>query len=240
MAYDFHSIEQKWQKVWEEESTFKVKADSSKKKFYCLEMFPYPSGALHMGHLRNYSIGDMMARFLWMNGYNVLHPMGFDAFGLPAENAALKYGVQPSEWTHKNIEHMTDQLKRMGCSYDWDRRVATCDPDYYRWTQWIFLQFFKKGLAYRKKAPVNWCESCNTVLANEQVNSEGRCWRCNSPVVKKKLEQWFFRITDYAQELLDDLEQLPGWPERVRIMQKNWIGRSEGARLTFNAKELGE
>lgn len=240
MAYDFLSIEQKWQKVWEEENTFKVKADPSKKKFYCLEMFPYPSGALHMGHLRNYSIGDMMARFLWMNGYNVLHPMGFDAFGLPAENAALKYGVQAHEWTHKNIEQMTDQLKRMGCSYDWDRRVETCNPDYYRWTQWIFLQFFKKGLAYRKKAPVNWCESCNTVLANEQVDSEGKCWRCNSPVIKKKLEQWFFRITDYAQELLDDLDQLPGWPERVRIMQRNWIGRSEGARLTFTAKELGE
>jgi leucyl-tRNA synthetase len=240
MAYDFHSIEQKWQKIWEEEGTFNVENDPSKKKFYCLEMFPYPSGALHMGHLRNYSIGDMMARFLWKKGYNVLHPMGFDAFGLPAENAALKYGLPPYTWTKNNIEHMIDQLKRMGCSYDWRRCVETCEPDYYRWTQWIFLQFFKKGLAYRKKAPVNWCNKCNTVLANEQVDSEGHCWRCNTKVVKKNLEQWFFRITDYAQELLDDLDHLPGWPERVRLMQKNWIGRSEGARLTFHAKELDQ
>lgn len=233
MAYDFGTIESKWQKVWEESGTFHVERGGDKPKFYCLEMFPYPSGALHMGHLRNYSIGDLMARFLRMNGYNVLYPMGFDAFGLPAENAALKFGVQPAEWTWKNIEHMTGQLKKMGCSYDWRRRVETCNPDYYRWTQWLFLQFFKKGLAYRKEAPVNWCESCKTVLANEQVVDGGHCWRCGTAVTKRNLEQWFLRITDYAQELLDCLDSLEGWPERVRMMQRNWIGRSEGVRLSF-------
>jgi leucyl-tRNA synthetase len=230
MAYDFLSIEQKWQKRWESEATFNVDRDPGTEKFYCLEMFPYPSGALHMGHLRNYSIGDMLARFLMMQGKMVLHPMGYDAFGLPAENAAIKYGTHPNKWTWDNIEHMTDQLKRMGCSYDWRRRIETCNPDYYRWTQWLFLQFFKKGLAYRKTAPVNWCESCGTVLANEQVINDGHCWRCATPVIKKNLEQWFLRITDYAQELLDSLEDLPGWPERVKLMQHNWIGRSEGVR----------
>lgn len=233
MGYDFNTIEKKWQRYWEENGTFNVDTDNEKEKFYCLEMFPYPSGALHMGHLRNYSIGDMLARFLRMKGYNVLHPMGFDAFGLPAENAAIKYGTHPNKWTWENIEHMTKQLKSMGCSYDWRRRVETCNPDYYRWTQWLFLQFYKKGLAYKKKAPVNWCESCSTVLANEQVINDGHCWRCGTPVIKKNLEQWFLKITDYAQELLDSLDELDGWPERVKIMQRNWIGRSEGVRLSF-------
>lgn len=233
MGYDFLSIERKWQERWEKEGTFNVDRDTGREKFYCLEMFPYPSGALHMGHLRNYSIGDMLARHLIMKGKMVLHPMGYDAFGLPAENAAIKFGTHPHKWTWDNIEHMTDQLKRMGCSYDWRRRVETCNPDYYRWTQWLFLQFHKKGLAYRKTAPVNWCESCGTVLANEQVINDGHCWRCATPVIKKNLEQWFLRITDYAQELLDSLDALPGWPERVKIMQRNWIGRSEGVRLSF-------
>jgi len=233
VGYDFNTIEKKWQRYWEENGTFNVDTDNEKEKFYCLEMFPYPSGALHMGHLRNYSIGDMLARFLRMKGYNVLHPMGFDAFGLPAENAAIKYGTHPNKWTWENIEHMTKQLKSMGCSYDWRRRVETCNPDYYRWTQWLFLQFYKKGLAYKKKAPVNWCESCSTVLANEQVINDGHCWRCGTPVIKKNLEQWFLKITDYAQELLDSLDELDGWPERVKIMQRNWIGRSEGVRLSF-------
>jgi len=233
MGYDFQTIEKKWQQYWEENGVFHVECTPDREKFYCLEMFPYPSGALHMGHLRNYSIGDMLARYLRMKGYNVLHPMGYDAFGLPAENAAIKFNTHPNKWTWDNIEHMTNQLKRMGCSYDWRRRVETCNPDYYRWTQWLFLQFYNKGLAYRKKAPVNWCDSCNTVLANEQVINDGHCWRCGELVVKKNLEQWFLKITDYAQDLLDSLDELPGWPERVKLMQKNWIGRSEGVRLSF-------
>ncbi|MCF7936638.1 MAG: leucine--tRNA ligase [Synergistales bacterium] len=238
MGYDFTGIEEKWQRYWEEEGVFQVATDPEKEKFYCLEMFPYPSGALHMGHLRNYSIGDLLARFLWMNGYNVMHPMGYDAFGLPAENAAIQYGVHPNTWTWSNIEKMTEQLKRMGCSYDWRRRVETCNPDYYRWTQWIFLQLYHQGLAYRKKAPVNWCPQCQTVLANEQVIDGGHCWRCGSVIRKKNLEQWFLRITAYAQELLDSLEDLPGWPERVKAMQRNWIGRSEGMRLAFAIEGL--
>jgi len=240
MGYDFQSIEKKWQHTWENEGTFNADAEPGREKFYCLEMFPYPSGALHMGHLRNYSIGDMLTRFFWKKGLNVLHPIGFDAFGMPAENAAMKSNTPAAEWTWRNIEHMTEQLKHMGCSYDWRRRVETCNPDYYRWSQWIFLQFFKKGLAYRKNAPVNWCSSCSTVLANEQVINDGHCWRCGTAVVKRNLEQWFLRITDYAQELLDDLDNLPGWPERVKIMQRNWIGRSEGARLSFTEKTTGE
>lgn len=238
MAYDYQAIEKKWQSKWENEKTFDVETDPGKKKFYCLEMFPYPSGALHMGHVRNYSMGDMLARFLRKKGFNVLYPMGFDAFGLPAENAAIKYNTHPHKWTLNNIEYMVKQLKRMGYSYDWRRRVATCLPEYYRWNQWIFLQMYKKGLAFRKQAPVNWCEKCGTVLANEQVH-DGRCWRCDTPVIKKNLEQWFLRITDYAQELLDDIETLEGWPERVRIMQRNWIGRSTGARLSFDVPDLG-
>lgn len=228
MAYDFAAIEPKWQKIWAEQKIFEVEADEDKEKFYCLEMFPYPSGALHMGHLRNYSIGDLLTRFLRKQGYNVLYPMGFDAFGMPAENAAIKMKLAPSEWTLSNIEHMTEQLKKAGYSYDWRRRLATCNVDYYKWNQWFFLQFYKKGLVYRKHAPVNWCEECRTVLANEQVIGDGVCWRCGTPVVKRGLDQWFIRITDYAQELLDCLDDLTGWPERVVTMQRNWIGRSEG------------
>jgi leucyl-tRNA synthetase len=238
MGYDFQAIETKWQKVWEERKSFEVETEPDKKKFYCLEMFPYPSGALHMGHVRNYSMGDMLARFLRKKGLNVLYPMGFDAFGMPAENAAIKYKIKPHDWTWQNIEYTTSQFKRMGYSYDWRRRVETCNPNYYHWNQWIFLQMYKKGLVYRKHAPVNWCETCGTVLANEQVVN-GTCWRCETPVVKKNLEQWFIKITDYAQELLDNIDsRLTGWPERVRIMQRNWIGRSEGARLSFKVDEL--
>ena len=224
MGYDFRNIEPKWQRKWEEQGCFHAESGGDKPKFYCLEMFPYPSGALHMGHLRNYSIGDMTARFLRMKGYNVMYPMGYDSFGMPAENAAIKMKTHPAKWTWKNIEHMTEQLKSMGCSYDWRRTLETCDDDYYRWNQWFFLQFYKRGLAYRKNAPVNWCNSCQTVLANEQVIGNDVCWRCETPVVKRELDQWFLRITDYADELLEYLDQLPGWPERVLTMQKNWIG----------------
>ncbi|MCX8128357.1 MAG: leucine--tRNA ligase [Synergistetes bacterium] len=236
-AYDFRAIEAKWQKYWEENKVFRCERDVSKRKYYVLEMFPYPSGALHMGHLRNYAIGDVVARFLRMNGYNVLHPMGWDAFGLPAENAALKSGVHPNDWTWRNINHMRKQLKEMGASYDWDREVATCSPDYYKWTQWLFLLFFKKGLAYKKEAPVNWCPSCKTVLANEQVEG-GRCWRCDSLVQKRKLNQWFLKITAYADELLESLDKLEGWPEKVKIMQKNWIGKSWGTETFFEIEDL--
>lgn len=228
MPYDFAAIEPKWQKRWADFKIFEVEPDESKEKFYCLEMFPYPSGALHMGHLRNYSIGDLLARFMRMQGYNVLYPIGFDAFGMPAENAAIKKKIPPAKWTWDNIEHMTSQLKRSGYSYDWRRRVATCGVDYYRWNQWLFLQFYKSGLVYRKYAPVNWCDTCQTVLANEQVVDDGVCWRCATPVVKRGLEQWFIRITDYANELVDCLDELKGWPERVLTMQRNWIGRSTG------------
>ncbi|MBQ9563975.1 MAG: leucine--tRNA ligase, partial [Synergistaceae bacterium] len=239
MPYDFQAIETKWQKKWNEANCFEAKNDASKEKFFCLEMFPYPSGALHMGHVRNYSMGDMLARFLRKKGKNVLYTMGFDSFGMPAENAAIKYKTKPHDWTLNNIEYMTNQLKRMGYSYDWKREAITCLPEYYRWNQWIFLQMYKRGLVYRKEAPVNWCPTCGTVLANEQVE-EGGCWRCHTPVVKKNLEQWFIKITDYAQELLDDIDRTldPGWPRRVRIMQTNWIGRSEGARLSFKVPEL--
>ncbi|MCE5201325.1 MAG: leucine--tRNA ligase [Synergistaceae bacterium] len=234
MPYDYAAIEPKWQKEWADSKIFEVETDSSREKFYCLEMFPYPSGALHMGHLRNYSIGDLLARFLRMQGYNVLYPMGFDAFGMPAENAAIKMKLPPAEWTWKNIEHMTRQLKRAGYSYDWRRRIETCNVNYYKWNQWLFLQFYKKGLVYRKHAPVNWCESCQTVLANEQVIGEGVCWRCGTPVTKRGLDQWFIRITDYAQELLDCLDDLTGWPERVVTMQRNWIGRSDGVHFSMD------
>ena len=234
--YDFQAIEAKWQKKWEEDKLYAVSEKPDKPKYYCLEMFPYPSGNLHMGHVRNYSIGDVVARFKTMQGFNVLHPMGWDSFGLPAENAAIKHGIHPAEWTFSNIDNMRDQLKTMGLSYDWKREVATCKLDYYKFTQWLFLQLYKKGLAYKKKAAVNWCPSCATVLANEQV-VEGACERCESLVERKDLEQWFFKITDYAQRLLDDLVKLPGWPEKVKIMQENWIGRSEGVQLTFKVAE---
>ncbi len=230
--YDAHAIEAKWQKAWEDENLFAVDEDPAKPKKYVLEMFPYPSGDLHMGHARNYTIGDAMARQARMRGYDVLHPIGFDAFGLPAENAAIKHNTQAGEWTYKNMDQALATMKRMGFSYDMDRLVKTCDPDYYKWGQWIFEKLWEKGLVYRKKSPVNWCPGCNTVLANEQV-TEGHCWRCGSVPEKRELEQWYFKITDYAQELLDDLDQLTGWPERVKQMQANWIGRSEGAEVDF-------
>ncbi len=232
MKYDFNSIEEKWQKKWEETGEFKISEDTDKPKYYALEMFPYPSGNLHMGHVRNYSIGDVVARYKKMRGYNVLHPMGWDSFGLPAENAAIKNGTPPADWTWSNIDNMRNQLKRLGFSYDWDREVATAKPDYYKFTQWMFLQLYKHGLAYKKKSYVNWCPSCQTVLANEQVVN-GKCERCKSEVGKKDLEQWFFKITDYAQRLLDDIDKLDGWPDKVKSMQTNWIGRSEGAELNF-------
>ena len=230
--YNFSEIEKKWQTKWAEGDVFKVPEDPDKEKYYVLEMFPYPSGKLHMGHVRNYSIGDVLARFKKMKGFNVLHPMGWDSFGLPAENAAIKHGVEPSKWTWENIGEMREQLKELGLSYDWDREVATCHPDYYKWMQWIFIQFYKKGLAYKKENPVNWCPSCQTVLANEQV-VDGKCERCKTLVGKKDLSQWYFKITDYAERLLDNLEELPGWPNKVKLMQKNWIGKSIGAEVTF-------
>ena len=237
--YSPQDIEAKWQKKWEDEKVYKTEADPARPKYYALEMFPYPSGNLHMGHVRNYAIGDVMARYKTMEGYNVLHPMGFDSFGMPAENAAIKHGVKPADWTYSNIENMEKQQKKLGLSYDWDREVKTCDPSYYRWTQWLFELFYKRGLAYKKKASVNWCDTCGTVLANEQV-IDGKCWRCDSPVQKKDLSQWFLKITDYADVLLKDLKKLPGWPDRVKTMQDNWIGRSEGLEFTLDAPELGE
>ncbi|MHB9094207.1 MAG: leucine--tRNA ligase [Eubacteriales bacterium] len=231
--YDFAECEPKWQKIWEDTGLHKVTdSDQTREKYYCLEMFPYPSGNLHMGHVRNYSIGDVVARFKTMQGFNVLHPMGWDAFGLPAENAAIKHGIHPYQWTESNIENMRMQLSRLGFSYDWDGQVTTCKPDYYKWTQWLFLQFYKAGLAYKKHAAVNWCPDCVTVLANEQVVN-GACERCSTEVVKKDLAQWFLKITDYAQRLLDDIDKLQGWPDKVKIMQENWIGRSDGAEVNF-------
>jgi leucyl-tRNA synthetase len=237
--YDPKQIEAKWQKIWEERKVFEVKEDSSKRKYYCLEMFPYPSGRIHMGHVRNYTIGDVVARFWRMKGFNVLHPMGWDAFGLPAENAAIKYGYHPKKWTDENVSYMKEQLKRMGFSYSWEREVNTSLPEYYKWNQWIFIKMFEKGLAYKKESLVNWCPGCKTVLANEQVIG-GRCWRCESEVELKELEQWFLRITNYAEDLLRDHELLKEWPEKVLIMQKNWIGRSEGAYIDFPVLDLDE
>ena len=231
-AYDAEPIETKWQRVWEEQNLYKTEEDSSRPKKYVLEMFPYPSGDLHMGHARNYTIGDAMARQARMRGFDVLHPMGFDAFGLPAENAAIKHNTQPSVWTHKNIDQAVKTMFRMGFAYDKDRMFNTCDPEYYKWGQWIFLKMLEKGLVYRATSPVNWCPNDKTVLANEQVVN-GKCWRCGAVPEKRELSQWYLRITDYAQELLDDLDQLEGWPERVRAMQANWIGRSEGAEIDF-------
>lgn len=231
-VYDAEAIETKWQRVWEEQNLYKTEEDSSRPKKYVLEMFPYPSGDLHMGHARNYTIGDAMARQARMRGFDVLHPMGFDAFGLPAENAAIKHNTQPSVWTHKNIDQAVKTMFRMGFAYDKDRMFNTCDPEYYKWGQWIFLKMLEKGLVYRATSPVNWCPNDKTVLANEQVVN-GKCWRCGAVPEKRELSQWYLRITDYAQELLDDLDQLEGWPERVRAMQANWIGRSEGAEIDF-------
>ncbi|MCI7147390.1 MAG: leucine--tRNA ligase [Candidatus Fimisoma sp.] len=237
--YNFKEIEKKWQKYWEENDCFKTEEDDSKEKYYCLEMFPYPSGKLHMGHVRNYSIGDVVARFKKMDGFNVLHPMGWDSFGLPAENAAIKHGIHPNIWTWDNIAEMRSQLKQLGLSYDWNREVATCHPDYYKWMQWIFIQFYNRGLAYKKENPVNWCPSCKTVLANEQV-VDGCCERCKSPVGKKNLSQWYLKITDYAERLLDNLDTLDGWPNKVKIMQRNWIGKSVGAEVDFEIKDSDE
>lgn len=225
-------IEKKLQAEWEKNETFKTPTSSDKPKYYALSMFPYPSGRLHMGHVRNYTITDVIARFKKMQGFNVLHPIGWDSFGLPAENAAMQHGANPAVWTDENIAYMTKQLKMLGLSYDWDREVTTCKPDYYKWTQWLFLQFYKKGLAYKKEAAVNWCEKCATVLANEQV-IDGKCWRCDEVVTKKNLSQWFLKITDYAERLLQDLDKLEGWGDNVKTMQSNWIGKSTGAILKF-------
>ncbi len=230
--YEHRPIEERWQAAWEADRAFSTSEDRSKEKFYVLEMFPYPSGKIHMGHVRNYSIGDVLARFLMMRGKNVLHPMGWDSFGLPAENAAIQHGTHPAKWTYSNIDNMRTQLKRMGFSYDWSREVATCTPEYYRWNQWIFLKLYESGLAYKKRSTVNWCPGCATVLANEQVE-DGLCWRCDSTVEMKDLEQWFLKITHYAEELLDFTYKLPGWPERVLVMQRNWIGKSVGAEVDF-------
>ncbi len=230
--YNPQEIEPKWQKIWDEPSYYKADIDKSRPKSYVLSMLPYPSGNLHCGHLRNYAIGDIFVRYRSMNGFNVLSPMGFDAMGLPAEGAAIKHGIRPDVWTYKNIENMTRQLKSMGLYYDWDREVITCHPSYYKFTQWLFELFYKRGLAYRKEASVNWCDTCGTVLANEQV-IDGKCWRCDHEVHKKNLAQWFLKITDYADELLKDLDKLKGWPNRVKVMQENWIGRSEGAEFSL-------
>lgn len=232
-------IESKWQKYWEDSKAFKVSIDPGKEKYYLLEMFPYPSGKIHIGHVRNYTIGDVVARYKHLRGFNVLHPMGWDAFGMPAENAAIANHTHPARWTYDNIDTMRRQLKQMGFSYDWDREIATCTPDYYRWEQWLFLKMFEKDMAYRKESYVNWCEPCQTVLANEQVEA-GMCWRCGKPVRQKKLAQWFFRITDYADDLLVHCDLLPGWPEKVVVMQKNWIGKSIGAEIRFPIENSSE
>jgi leucyl-tRNA synthetase len=236
--YQARNIEEKIQKSWDQHETFCVTEDQDqqavqREKFYCLAMFPYPSGRLHMGHVRNYSIADVIARFQRMQGKNVLQPMGWDAFGLPAENAAMKNRVAPAKWTYENIDYMREQLKRLGFAYDWKREIATCKPDYYRWEQWLFTRLFKKGLAYKKTAGVNWCPNDQTVLANEQV-IEGKCWRCDTEVERREIAQWFMKITDYAEQLLDDIDRLEGWPEQVRTMQRNWIGRSHGVELNFD------
>ncbi|MFA9460400.1 leucine--tRNA ligase [Thiohalorhabdus methylotrophus] len=233
--YNPQAVEQAAQARWEAEDAFAVDEDPEREKFYCLSMFPYPSGRLHMGHVRNYTIGDVIARYQRMEGKNVLQPMGWDAFGLPAENAAIKHGTSPARWTRENIEEMRVQLKRLGFGYDWNRELATCDPEYYKWEQWLFVRLLKEGLAYRKQAAVNWCPNDQTVLANEQV-VEGLCWRCDTPVERREIDQWFLRITDYADELLDELDNLPGWPDEVRAMQRNWIGRSEGVEVRFDVE----
>ncbi|MEJ2315259.1 MAG: class I tRNA ligase family protein, partial [Nitrospirota bacterium] len=224
-------VELKWQKYWAEKGLHATRRDGAV-KFYCLEMFPYPSGKIHMGHVRNYAIGDVIARYKWLRGLNVLHPMGWDAFGLPAENAAIEKGVHPAEWTYQNIAQMRIELDRMGFSYDWNREATTCSPEYYKWNQWFFLKMLERGLAYRKTSFVNWCPSCGTVLANEQV-IEGRCWRCEHEVLQKELEQWFLRTSAYAEELLEACDTLKGWPESVVAMQRNWIGKSDGLEADF-------
>lgn len=230
--YKPEQIELEIQKYWDDNKVFKAVEDPNKEKYYCLSMFPYPSGRLHMGHVRNYTIGDVISRYQRMQGKNVMQPMGWDAFGLPAENAAIKNNVPPAKWTRENIDYMRDQLKRLGLGYDWDRELATCDADYYKWEQWLFTRLYEKGLVYKKTAAVNWCPNDLTVLANEQV-IDGKCWRCDTDVEKKDIPQWFMKITDYAEELLDDLDKLDGWPDQVRTMQRNWIGRSQGVEISF-------
>ncbi len=237
--YDHKNIETRWQKIWEDQGAFTAHVDSTVPKYYLLEMFPYPSGRIHMGHVRNYSIGDVLARFLKMNGKNVIHPMGWDSFGLPAENAAIERNVPPAKWTRENIDYMRTQLKQLGLGYDWNREIATCEPDYYRWNQWIFIKLLEKGLAYKKRSSVNWCPHCATVLANEQVE-ECLCWRCSCTVEKRDLEQWFFKITSYAEELLAGTDKLTGWPERVLTMQRNWIGKSIGVEVNFNVVDTAD
>ncbi|MFZ3089175.1 MAG: leucine--tRNA ligase [Nitrospirota bacterium] len=237
--YTPKEMEPKWQGYWENKKLFTAKEDPKKRKYYCLEMFPYPSGRIHMGHVRNYVIGDVIARYKMMQGFSVIHPMGWDAFGMPAENAAIEKGIHPAKWTYENIANMKAQIKKLGLSYDWNREVATCDEDYYKWNQWLFLKMYEKGIAYKKRSFVNWCPSCETVLANEQVE-DGSCWRCSSIVGQKELEQWFFKITDYAEELLSCTEKLPGWPENVLAMQRNWIGRSTGAEIDFKIAGTNE
>ena len=236
---DIKHTEAKWQKYWDTHKTFKVEANALKKKYYVLEMFPYPSGKIHMGHVRNYTIGDVIARYKLMQGFNVLHPIGYDAFGQPAENAAIKNKTDPAEWTYRCIEQMHEELKRMGFSYDWDREISTCDSDYYKWNQWIFLKMLERGLTYKKASSVNWCPSCQTTLANEEV-LDGACWRCQSEVMQKDLDQWYLKITHYAENLLEDLKQLEHWPLRVRAMQENWIGKSLGVEIYFKVKNSQE
>ncbi len=238
-VYNHKAVESKWQTCWEKANLFKVKEDPGKKKYYLLEMFPYPSGRIHIGHVRNYTIGDVVARYKRMRGFNVLHPMGWDAFGMPAENAAIANKTHPAAWTYNNIDSMRRELKRLGFSYDWNREIATCKPEYYKWEQWLFLKMYEKGMAYRKEALVNWCDTCRTVLANEQVEAD-LCWRCGKPVRRKKLWQWFFRITDFAEDLLVHCDKLPGWPEKVIAMQKNWIGKSLGALIRFPVENMDE
>ena len=238
-THEIHKIEEKWQKIWKEKKIFRAAMDLKKKKYYVLEMFPYPSGKIHMGHVRNYTIADVIARFRMMQGYNVLHPMGYDAFGQPAENAAIKNKTDPAKWTYGCIDQMRAELKRMGFSYDWDRELSTCDKEYYRWNQWIFLKMYERELAYKKASPVNWCESCQTTLANEEVINDA-CWRCKTPVVQKDLEQWYLKITHYAEQLLEDLKKLTNWPSRVVAMQENWIGKSHGVNIFFSWKKTGE
>ena len=234
--YNPHDLEPKVQEHWEKNQTFKAVEDTQKEKFYCLSMFPYPSGKLHMGHVRNYTIGDVIARYQRLNGKEVMQPIGWDSFGLPAENAAIKNKTAPAKWTYSNIDYMKSQLKMLGLSFDWDREIATCKPEYYKWEQWFFTELYKKGIVYKKTSTVNWCPNDQTVLANEQVQ-DGKCWRCDAPVQIKEIPQWFLKITDYAEELLDGLDTLEGWPDTVKAMQRNWIGRSEGLTITFKVKD---
>jgi leucyl-tRNA synthetase len=236
-TYDFRAIERAWQERWERDGIYRASDSDPRPKYYVLEMLPYPSGDLHVGHAKNYTLGDAVARTMRMLGYNVLHPMGWDAFGLPAENAAIARGIDPNVWTRSNIENMQRQVRLMGTSYDWTREIATCTPEYYRWNQWLFLRLYEKGLAYKREAPVNWCPHDQTVLANEQV-IDGRCWRCGHAVERRNLSQWFLKITAYAERLLKELDVLDGWPDRTRTQQRNWIGRSEGVQFSLGVEQL--